>query len=480
MSLLTKIFGGSGETMAAGYWPLAAKINELEEGLAAFSDEALKAKTAEFRQRLAKGETLDDLLPEAFAVVREAAKRTLVQRHFDVQLIGGMVLHEGKIAEMKTGEGKTLTATLALYLNALAGQGAHVVTVNDYLSKRDANWMGAIYHFLGMSVGCLQHEQAFLYEPRKIDRDEVTVEMENLKPVPRREAYAADITYGTNNEYGFDYLRDNMVASLDEMVQQRGHHFAIVDEVDSILIDEARTPLIISAPDMESNKLYETFAKIAPQLKEDEDYNIDEKMHASTLTEAGIEKVEKILGLGNIYTDGGIKYVHHLEQALRANTLFKRDRDYVVKDNEIIIVDEFTGRLMHGRRYSEGLHQALEAKEGVTVQKESRTLATITFQNYFRLYKKLAGMTGTAFTSAEEFSKVYKLEVVPVPTNQPMVRVNLPDSVYRTEQGKFQALVREIKKRHEQGQPMLVGTVSIEKNELLGVLLKKKACRMKF
>ncbi|TSC53195.1 MAG: preprotein translocase subunit SecA [Parcubacteria group bacterium LiPW_39] len=493
MSFLTKIFGDSGSRVAEKYQPVVELINQLEPQFEAFSAEELRAKTQEFKERLAKGEMLDDLLPEVFAAVREAAKRTIGQRHFDVQLIGGMVLHEGRIAEMKTGEGKTLAATLAVYLNALEGKGVHVVTVNDYLSKRDANWMGAIYHALGLTVGCIQHEVSYVYEPKAIDKNEVTIEMENLRQVPRREAYAVDITYGTNNEFGFDYLRDNMVESLDQMVQTRGtrrnnsppsgetrnraeHYlnYAIVDEVDSILIDEARTPLIISAPDMESTKLYETFAKIVPHLKENVDYNIDEKMRTSILTEAGIEKVEKILGLGNIYTEGGVRYVHHLEQALRAQALFKRDRDYVVKNGEIIIVDEFTGRLMPGRRYSEGLHQALEAKEGVQVQKESRTLATITFQNYFRMYKKLAGMTGTALTSAEEMSKVYKLEVVAVPTNKPMIRVDLPDGVYRTEQGKFMAVIREIQQRHKVGQPVLVGTVSIQKNELLSELLKRE------
>ncbi len=481
MSFLSKFFGNAGGGSLAKYEPIVKQINELESKFERLAVEELKNKTQEFRERLQKSETLDDLLPEAFAVAREAAKRALGQRPFDVQLVGAMVLHGGKIAEMKTGEGKTLAATLAIYLNALAGQGAHVVTVNDYLAKRDANWMGAIFHLLGLSVGCLQHEKSYLYEPVKLDKNEVTVEMSNLKEVKRRQAYQADITYGTNNEFGFDYLRDNMAADLNEMAQ-RSHHFAIVDEVDSILIDEARTPLIISAPDEDSGRLYETFSKIAPRLAENDpstdsgqgDYNIDEKMRAATLTEAGIDKVEKILGLGNIYTESGIKYAHHLEQALRAQALFKRDRDYVVKDGEIIIVDEFTGRLMQGRRYSEGLHQALEAKEGVPVQKESRTLATITFQNYFRLYKKLSGMTGTALSSAEEFSKVYKLEVVAVPTNQPMIRVDMTDSVYRTETGKFIAVAREIKQRHELGQPVLVGTVSIEKNELLSRFLKKE------
>lgn len=473
MSFLSNFFGKAGGGSIAKYEAVVQQINELEPKFELFSVEELKARTQEFRERLAKGEELDDLLPEAFASAREAAKRALAQRPFDVQLIGAMALHDGKIAEMKTGEGKTLTATLAIYLNALTGEGVHVVTVNDYLSKRDANWMGAIFHSLGLTVGCIQHEQSYLYEPVVLDKNEVTVEMANLKSVSRREAYLADITYGTNNEFGFDYLRDNMVADLNEMAQ-RQHNFAIVDEVDSILIDEARTPLIISAPDEDSGKLYETFSKIAPGLRENEDYNVDEKMRAVSITEAGIEKVEKILGLGNIYTEGGIKYVHHLEQALRAEVLFKRDRNYVVKDGEVIIVDEFTGRLMPGRRYSEGLHQALEAKEGVEVQKESRTLATITFQNYFRLYKKLAGMTGTAMTSAEEFSKVYKLDVASVPTNKLMIRRDLPDSVYRTETGKFQAVAREIKKRHEAGQPVLIGTVSIEKNELLSQFLQRE------
>jgi len=473
MSVLSKIFGDPNQRFLNKLQPLVEKINQLEKKFESFSDEKLKEKTIEFRERLRKGETLDDLLPEAFAVVREAAKRTIGQRHFDVQLIGGIVLHQGKIAEMKTGEGKTLAATLAVYLNALEGKGVHVVTVNDYLAKRDTNWMGPIYHLLGLSVGCIVHEKAYLYEPQVLpDKNEVTVEMENLKEVPRAQAYSADITYGTNNEFGFDYLRDNMVSDLDEMVQ-RGHHYAIIDEVDSILIDEARTPLIISAPDVESTRLYETFAKIIPQLKENIDYNIDEKMRVATLTEEGIDKVEKILGM-DIYNEGGIRYVHHLEQALRAHTLFKRDRDYVVKDGEVIIVDDFTGRLMFGRRYSEGLHQAIEAKEGVAVQQESRTLATITFQNYFRMYQKLAGMTGTALTSAEEFSKVYNLEVVVIPTNKPMIRKDLPDRIYRTERGKFQAVIKEIKERHQKGQPVLVGTVSIEKNELLSALLKKE------
>ena len=472
MSIFSKIFG-SGEKEAAKLWPVVEKINGLEKDFASLDDEALKNKTSEFRERLAKGETLNDLLPEAFAAVRESAKRSLGQRHFDVQLIGGITLHQGRIAEMKTGEGKTLSSTLAVYLNALEGKGVHVITVNDYLSRRDTNWMGPIYHLLGLTVGCIVHDKAYLFEPAaSSDKNEVTVEMQNLKEVPRRQAYEADITYGTNNEYGFDYLRDNMVGDIKEAVQ-RSHHYAIVDEVDSILIDEARTPLIISAPDVDSGKLYEIFAGIVPRLKPEEDYTVDEKMRTVSITEEGVAKVEKILGM-DIYNEGGIRYVHHLEQALRAEVLFHLDKDYVVKDGEVIIVDDFTGRLMFGRRYSEGLHQAIEAKEKVKVQQESRTLATITFQNYFRMYKKLAGMTGTAATNAEEFSKVYNLEVVVIPSNKPMIRQDAPDRIYRSEDGKFLAVVREIKEKHEQGEPVLVGTVSIEKNERLSALLKRE------
>jgi len=477
MAIFSKIFGDSGSRVVSKYMPLVEKINELEKQFEAFSDLELREKSEEFKERLGKGEILDDLLPEAFAAVREAAKRTISQRHFDVQLIGGITLHEGKIAEMKTGEGKTLAATLAVYLNALQAKGVHVVTVNDYLSKRDTNWMGPIYHALGVSVGCIVHDRAYLFEPAaQSDKNEVTIEMENLKEVLRFQAYKADITYGTNNEFGFDYLRDNMVGDLSELVQ-RGHNYAIVDEVDSILIDEARTPLIISAPDVDSGKLYQMFATIVPKLKAEQDYTVDEKMRAVSLTEEGIAKVEKILGM-DIYNEGGVSYAHHLEQALRAEILFKRDKDYVVNPSadggEVIIVDDFTGRLMFGRRYSEGLHQAIEAKEGVKVQQESRTLATITFQNYFRMYKKLAGMTGTALTNAEEFSKVYNLEVAAIPTNKPMIRADLPDRIYRTERGKFQAVAREIKDRSQKGQPVLVGTVSIEKNERLSALLKKE------
>ena len=478
MSFLDKILGDANERRLKKLQPTVDEINQLEHQFELFSDEQIKEKTEEFKKRI-QGQSsaravLDEILPEAFALVREAAKRTLGQRHFDVQMIGGIVLHQGQITEMKTGEGKTLAATLAVYLNALTGKGVHVITVNDYLARRDVNWMGPIYHLLGLSCACLNHEKSYVFDSQAVpDKNEVTVEMENLKEVSRKEAYAADITYGTNNEFGFDYLRDNMAPSL-EMKVQRGHYFAIIDEVDSILIDEARTPLIISMPDVESTKMYEQFSRIVPQLKENVDYNIDEKMRAATLTEEGIAKIEKILGMENIYQEGGIRYVHHLEQALRAQVLFKKDKNYVVKDGQVVIVDEFTGRLMPGRRYSDGLHQALEAKEKVAVQHESRTLASITFQNYFRMYQKLAGMTGTAVTSAEEFHKVYGLEVAIIPTNKQMIRQDLPDSVYKSEKGKFQAIVREIKERNEKGQPILVGTVSIEKNELLSVHLRKE------
>ncbi|MEK9166300.1 MAG: preprotein translocase subunit SecA, partial [Patescibacteria group bacterium] len=400
--------------------------------------------------------------------------------------MGGMALHQGKIAEMKTGEGKTLVATLPAYLNALTGKGVHIVTVNDYLSRRDAVWMGQIYASLGMSVGVLNHEASYLYDSAhsttsstdELDKTRDTlgafkIVHEFLRPVSRQEAYAADITYGTNNEYGFDYLRDNMAYRPEDMVgRHSGHHFAIIDEVDSILIDEARTPLIISAPDEESGELYKTFSRVAPQLKEGPDYAVDKKFRAVSITEEGIEKVEKLLGLENIYSEKSVKHVHHLEESLRAEALYQRDKDYVVRGGEVIIVDEFTGRLMPGRRWSEGLHQAVEAKEGVAIQKESRTLATITFQNYFRMYEKIAGMTGTAATSAEEFHKVYNIEVVEIPTNKPLLRKDMPDRIYQTELGKMKAVAREVKERHEAGQPVLIGTVSIEKNERLSAILK--------
>ncbi len=482
MSFFSKIFGDQNEKTLKKIQPIVEKINALEEKTQRLSTEALKEKTIEFKKRIRGGELLDDILPEAFALVREAAKRTLGQRHFDVQLMGGVSLHQGKITEMKTGEGKTLTATLPLYLNALEEKGCHLVTVNDYLARRDTVWMGQIYHFLGLSVGCLNHEQSFLYDPEykksTEEKDKIRdalgsfqVVEDFLRPVSRKEAYSADITYGTNNEFGFDYLRDNMVYQLEDLVQ-RPFNYAIIDEVDSVLIDEARTPLIISAPDTESSKWYQEFARIIPQLNSKVDFEIDEKRKAVTLTEEGINKVEKILGMGNIYEQRGIKYLHHLEQALRAEALFKKDRDYIVKNNQVIIVDEFTGRLMPGRRWSGGLHQAIEAKEGVPVQAESLTLASITFQNFFRMYKKIAGMTGTAVTSAEEFQKVYGLDTVVIPTHKPMIRKDLPDKIFKTQKGKYQAVVREVKERHNKGQPILIGTTSIDKNEHLSQLLK--------
>jgi preprotein translocase subunit SecA len=475
MSIFKKIFG-SNERVVEKLQPIVEKINSFESSILKLSDEELKNKTVEFKERLKKGETLDEILPEAFAVVREASKRVIGERPFDVQLIGGIVLHQGKIAEMKTGEGKTLAATLPAYLNALGGYGVHIVTVNDYLAKRDCNWMGSIFYSLGISTACIVHDESFQYQAKIIDTNEVTVEMQNLIPIDRKAAYDSDITYGTNNEFGFDYLRDNMVPSIDQMAQ-RELNFSIVDEVDSILIDEARTPLIISAPDTESTKLYQQFAHIVPNLKEKEDFEVDEKQKAVTLTDQGISKVESMLGVGNIYEPGKINYVHHLEESLKAQVLFKRDKDYVVKNGEVIIVDDFTGRLMEGRRYSEGLHQAIEAKEGVKVQKESRTLATITFQNYFRIYKKLSGMTGTALTSAEEFFKVYKLDVVEIPTNQSMIRKDAGDLVYKSEEGKFNAITERIKEINKVGQPVLVGTIAIEKSEYLSALLDREGIK---
>ena len=483
MSFITKLFGDPNTKEIAKIQPIINAINALEQSIQTLTDDQLKAKTTEFKERLAQGASLDDFLAEAFAVVREMSKRKLKQRQYDVQLIGGIVLHRGMIAEMRTGEGKTLTAVAPMYLNALTGKGAHLVTVNDYLARRDTVWMGQIYYALGLSVGCIQHEGSFIYDPEfktesqhDKERDETgnfRVDMDYLRPVSRREAYAADITYGTNNEFGFDFLRDNMVNRLEDTVQ-RELNYAIVDEVDSILIDEARTPLIISAPAEDATELYYRFADLVARLDAKTDYTIDEKLRTATLTESGIAKIEKMLGVDNLYVQGGVKLVHHLEQALRAHALFKIDRDYVVKDGEVIIVDEFTGRLMHGRRYSEGLHQAIEAKERVPIQRESVTMATITFQNLFRMYNKLAGMTGTAMTEAEEFYKIYKLEVLSIPTNKTAQRIDLPDRVYKNEIGKFKAVVREIKARHQIGQPILVGTASIEKNEILGEMLKSE------
>ena len=470
--------------------PIVEAVNGFEGKIQKLSDINLKEKTQEFRKRLEKGGSLDEILPEAFAAVREAAKRTIGQRHYDVQITGGAVLHQGKIAEMKTGEGKTLVATLPLYLNALEGKGVHLVTVNDYLSSRDAEWMGPIYHFLGLSVGVINHEKSYLFDPNpqtpktsdeqlKMDPAEsLSPESEGLgvgkflREVPRKEAYTADITYGTNNEFGFDYLRDNMANDLAQMVQ-RDLHYAIVDEVDSILIDEARTPLIISSPAEEATEKYFQFASLVEKLVKDTDFVTDEKLKTANLTEIGISKIERTLGVQNLY-EKSFDTLHHIEEALKAKTLYHKDKDYVVRDGEVIIVDEFTGRLLPGRRYSEGLHQAIEAKEGVAIQRESRTLATVSFQNYFRLYKKLSGMTGTAATSAEEFHKVYKLDVVVIPTNVPMIRREYSDAIFKTEKAKWQAVAREIEEKHKAGQPVLVGTTSIEKNELLSDLLKRK------
>lgn len=448
------------------------EVNALADKYKKMSDKELQAQTAKLKKRLTK-ESLDKLLPDAFALVREAATRTINIRHFDVQLIGGMVLHEGNVAEMKTGEGKTFVATLPVYLNALTGKGAHVVTVNEYLAQRDAGWMAGVYHFLGMSVGVIIADHSFIYDPKFTNTDHEDERFRHLKPCSRREAYAADITYGTNNEFGFDYLRDNMVREVDQL-RQRDLHFAIVDEADSILIDEARTPLIISAPSVTSGSAYLQFSKVVRQLEKEKHYLVDEKRKTVVLTDDGTDKVEKILGLDNLYDTQNIRTIYHLEQAMRAQALFKRDKDYVVtNDGEIVIVDEFTGRLLPGRRYNEGLHQAIEAKENVEVQQESMTLATISFQNYFRLYDKLAGMTGTAMTESEEFHMIYKLDVVEVPSNRKNARIDRPDRIYRNEAGKFKAIINEVKMLHAKGQPVLIGTVSIEKNELLSHLLKK-------
>ncbi len=455
---LKKIFGTQNERDLKRIQPLVERVNALEESFRALSDAELQAVTPRFRERLAGGEPLDGLLPEAFAAVREAARRTLGMRHFDVQIIGGVVLHQGRIAEMKTGEGKTLVATLPVYLNALTGRGVHVVTVNDYLARRDSEWMGEVYRFLGMKVGVIVH---------------------GLNDAERRAAYEADITYGTNNEFGFDYLRDNMKFRLEDYVQ-RPFHYAIVDEVDSILIDEARTPLIISGPSEQSTEKYYVIDKVIPHLRKaqdekgaDGDYTIDEKARSTILTEQGVAKVERLLGVENLYDPRQIETLHHVNQALRAHVLYKRDVEYVVKDGKVTIVDEFTGRLMPGRRWSDGLHQAVEAKEGVKIESENQTLATVTFQNFFRMYEKLAGMTGTADTEAVEFKKIYNLDVMVIPTNRPMVRADHGDVVYRTAREKFEAVVQEIDELHKKGQPILVGTISIENSEKLAKMLKR-------
>ena len=467
MGILKKIFKSYSTKELKRIEPLKEKVLALEEDFKKLSDNDLKNMTNILKERLANGATLDDILPEAFATCIEASWRVLEMRHFPVQVVGGIVLHQGRIAEMKTGEGKTLVATLPSYLNALAGNGVHIVTVNDYLAKRDAEQMGKIHRFLGLSVGVVTHE---------------------LNPKERQKAYAADITYGTNNEFGFDYLRDNMVTNKSELVQ-RGHSFAIVDEVDSILIDEARTPLIISGPGDKSTELYalaNSFAETLSYVKVkelddkedndqfDADYIVDEKAKTATLTKSGIEKAEKFFAVDNLIEAENVTLQHHINQAIKAHGTMTRDVDYVVKDGEILIVDEFTGRLMYGRRYSEGLHQAIEAKEGVKVQRESQTLATITFQNYFRLYKKLSGMTGTALTEESEFREIYKLDVIEIPTNKPVIRIDYPDAVYKTESGKFKAVINQIVECHKKGQPVLVGTVSIEKSEHLGMLLRKE------
>jgi preprotein translocase subunit SecA len=454
-AILKKIFGSKNERELKKLGPLVDLINALEPKMAALSDQALAGQTVLFRERLEKGESLDALLPEAFAAVREASRRTLGMRHFDVQLVGGIVLHQGKIAEMKTGEGKTLVATLPVYLNALTGKGVHVVTVNDYLARRDAQWMGHIYQFLGMKVGVIVH---------------------GLDDRERKEAYGADVTYGTNNEFGFDYLRDNMKFSFDRMVQ-RSLHYAIVDEVDSILIDEARTPLIISGPSEESTDKYFRINGIIPNLKKEADYTVDEKARNAVLTEEGVAHVEKLLHVENLYDPKNIEIVHHVNQALKAHVLFKRDVDYVVKEGEVVIVDEFTGRLMPGRRWSDGLHQAVEAKEGAKVENENQTLATITFQNYFRMFEKLAGMTGTADTEAPEFAKIYNLEVMAVPTNMPLIRKDEGDMIYKNEHAKFKAVIARIEELHQQGQPVLVGTISIEKSEVLSGMLMRRGIK---
>ncbi len=446
-------------------------INDLAPKYKKMTDKKLREQTDVLRKRL-KNESLDAILPDAFAVVRETASRVINQRHFDVQLIGGIVLHEGNVAEMKTGEGKTLMSTAPVYLNAIEGKGVHIVTVNDYLAQRDAGWMGRVYHALGISVAVILPDHSYVYDPGYVNEEHEDERFRHLKPCTRQEAYAADVTYGTNNEFGFDYLRDNMVREVEQL-RQRELNFAIVDEVDSILIDEARTPLIISAPSVTPGTAYEQMARTVRQLKS-EDYEVDEKRKTVILTDAGVDKIEKVLGIENIYASENIRTIYHLEQALRAQTLFKRDKDYVVtNDGEIVIVDEFTGRLLAGRRYSEGLHQAIEAKEGVDVQQESMTLATISFQNYFRLYDKLAGMTGTAMTESEEFHQIYRLDTVEVPSNRPLARDDRTDRIYRNERAKFNAIVKQVKELHEKGQPVLIGTASIEKNETLATLLKK-------
>ena len=482
--ILSKIFGDANQKYLNSVRPIIDKINAFEEAFIKLSDSELKGKTEEFRNELSKGETLDDLLPEAFAAVRETAKRTLKQRHFDVQLIGGLALHQGKIAQMATGEGKTLTATLPVYLNALKNN-VHIITVNDYLARRDTAWMGQIYDFLGLSVGCINSDGSFIYDPAHTEKEQDKARDETggfkiihefLRPAGKLDVYSCDVVYGTNTEFGFDYLRDNIVGDISQIISPE-RHFAIVDEVDSILIDEARTPLIIAAPDIASSEYYKTFARIVTGLKDGEDYVKDEKLRTVEMTQDGINKVEKAINIKDIYSAENLRLVHYLNESLKAHALHQKDRDYVVKGGEIILVDQFTGRLLPGRRFSGGLHQAIEAKEGVAVQNESRTYASISIQNYFRLYGKLAGMTGTAQTSAEEFDKVYKLETVTVPTHRQMIRKDQPDLIYKTLEGKFAAVVADVKERNKKGQPVLIGTVSIEKNERLSRLLNEAGVR---
>lgn len=477
MAILKSLFGSENDRIIKKWQPQVTKINSLEPVMKELKDTDFATKTAEFKSRLEKGATLDDLLPEAFALVREAAHRVRNERHYDVQLIGGIALHNKNIAEMRTGEGKTLVATSPAYLNSLTGKGVHIITVNDYLSRRDAVWMGPVYSMLGVSVGVVNSQNtSYVFDPSHIDQLETEdisafkVQYEFLRPCSRAYAYACDVTYGTNNEFGFDFLRDNLANSTGEVVQ-RGHNYAIVDEVDSILIDESRTPLIISSQAGDSEDLYHTFAKISGELKKEEDYTVDEKLRAISLTDVGITKAENLLGISNIYTEKGIKYVHHLETAVRARALYEANKDYVVKDGEVIIVDSFTGRLQPGRRWSEGLHQAIEAKEGVKIEKETRAVASITFQNYFRFYDKLSGMTGTAETSKEEFLKVYGLDVVVIPTHRSINRKDHNDLIYQTEKGKMTAIAEKVKELHSKGQPVLIGTVSIDKNELLSAYL---------
>jgi len=497
INFIKKFF--SQEKSLGRFWPLVYKINALEKDFEKLSDEEIKLKSKELKERVLKSQNLDEVVVEAFALVREASKRTLGQRQYDVQILGGLVLYSGAIAEMMTGEGKTLSAVAPAYLHALKGKGVHIVTVNDYLARRDTVWMGQIYHFLGLSVACLVPDGAYIYDPTwhikeegelLIDKERDTtgsfrIQHEFLRPITRREAYLADITYGTNQEFGFDYLRDNLAYSLENQVQRRIEsenkdklfYYAIIDEVDSILIDEARTPLIISAPDAESSEYYKLFAKIVRELEPEKDYVVDEKHRSVAITNSGIEKVENILGIQNLYATENLKLAHYLEESLKAKELFKRDRDYVVKGGEVIIIDEFTGRMLHGRRYSGGLHQAIEAKEGVNVKEESKTYAKISIQNYFRMYEKLAGMTGTAQTSAEEFYKVYGLETYSIPPNKPCIRKDLLDVIYKTEKAKWNAVVNKIEEIHKTGQPILVGTTSIQKNELLSALLSQKGIK---